>query len=308
MEGLVENLWTDQFPVGDLNDFNQSHAYFTAMVHLQVAPERHIKSVIDHCTMYSDGTITGFLADTLLPWMLKNKPDTGFRSLKVPYHRQDSIYSQVMPFCTLCNSAGNDEAVDFSASIIDKAWLGIGALNFIGGTFNPEYYSSVSEYVDFSSMICYVPTTIGTAVPFNGTSCAAPFISGMIALVNDFFYQKIGRPLSFDEIYEFIKSNCKDITSTGIGKDNKTGWGVFILPDPESIDTSKYKPYSAESEETIVMDNEFEVWAKEAGQWAIANGILKGDEHGNYMLSKSCTRQEMIVFLYRLYKLFEMMR
>ena len=51
------------------------------------------------------------------------------------------------------------------------------------------------------------------------------------------------------------------------------------------------------------MDNKPDNWAVEAVEWAANNGILYGDEHGNYKLHNVCTRQEMLVFLHRLYKL-----
>ena len=42
-------------------------------------------------------------------------------------------------------------------------------------------------------------------------------------------------------------------------------------------------------------------WAKEAVEWAQENGILRGDETGNPMLAQSVTREQMCVFLHRLY-------
>lgn len=48
-------------------------------------------------------------------------------------------------------------------------------------------------------------------------------------------------------------------------------------------------------------DNIPSSWAKEAVEWAKNNGILLGDTSGNLMLEEPCTRQEMVVFLYRLY-------
>ena len=40
-------------------------------------------------------------------------------------------------------------------------------------------------------------------------------------------------------------------------------------------------------------------WAKDAVENAINRGILFGDGNGNLKLHKDCTRQEMVVFLYR---------
>ena len=49
-------------------------------------------------------------------------------------------------------------------------------------------------------------------------------------------------------------------------------------------------------------DNIPDEWAKEAVDWAIENKILLGDGV-DYKLHSECTRQEMLVFLYRLYQL-----
>jgi murein DD-endopeptidase MepM/ murein hydrolase activator NlpD len=47
------------------------------------------------------------------------------------------------------------------------------------------------------------------------------------------------------------------------------------------------------------MDNIPAEWAEEAVAWAVENGILYGDENGNYRLHENCTREMMLVFLYR---------
>lgn len=53
----------------------------------------------------------------------------------------------------------------------------------------------------------------------------------------------------------------------------------------------------------IKFDNTPDSWAKEAINWASTNKILFGDENGNYKLHNPCTRQEMIVFIKRMYDL-----
>lgn len=52
----------------------------------------------------------------------------------------------------------------------------------------------------------------------------------------------------------------------------------------------------------VVKDNTPDAWAVDAVNNAVKRGILYGDETGNYKLHNECTRQEMLVFLYRLYK------
>lgn len=50
-------------------------------------------------------------------------------------------------------------------------------------------------------------------------------------------------------------------------------------------------------------DNTPDSWAKESVDFAVKNEILFGGLDGNYMLHSKCLRQEMLVFLYRMYKL-----
>lgn len=227
MNGQVEVLWSELSPPSD-----SSHAYWSTMIHLQVAPKRKIASVLfsyEHRT-----PITGILVDKVIPWMLEAKPDVGFASIDYVDKGLDEIYGPITKFCTLCNSAGNNGEIDYSDLIEDSAWLGIGATAYTNGQFIPEGYSSESIFVDFCGISpSYGPTLSGLPIMFNGTSCAAPFFAGMCALVNDFFIDKIDRPLSMPEMYDFMKAHCVDIYDPG--KDIKTGWGIPILPDPATI-------------------------------------------------------------------------
>lgn len=66
---------------------------------------------------------------------------------------------------------------------------------------------------------------------------------------------------------------------------------------------AKYAIKEDESMAEVKLDNTPDVWAKEAVDWAVKNKILFGDENGNYKLHSACTRQEMLVFLDRVYGL-----
>lgn len=71
--------------------------------------------------------------------------------------------------------------------------------------------------------------------------------------------------------------------------------------------------YIIEKEEEIVEetqevkrdDSEPQEWAKEAVEWAVETGIIYGDGEGNLMLREPCTREQMIVFLYRAFRLMQ---
>lgn len=50
-------------------------------------------------------------------------------------------------------------------------------------------------------------------------------------------------------------------------------------------------------------DSEPQEWAKEALEWAVENGIIYGDGDGNLMLRETCTREQVLVFIYRMFRL-----
>ena len=102
------------------------------------------------------------------------------------------------------------------------------------GKLTRAYYSSISDTLDYMS-ITNMETIYGT---FTGTSCATPVFASMLVLVQQFFKSKCGRKLTNKELLHFINDNTHDIGEKGF--DNKTGNGVFILPDPNTIDVKNY--------------------------------------------------------------------
>ena len=61
-----------------------------------------------------------------------------------------------------------------------------------------------------------------------------------------------------------------------------------------------------EEQEEITMDDEKKTtdsvpneWAREAVEWAVENGIIYGTGDGELKLRDNCTREQMLVFLYR---------
>lgn len=52
-------------------------------------------------------------------------------------------------------------------------------------------------------------------------------------------------------------------------------------------------------------DSEPQEWSKEAVEWAVENGIIYGDGDGNLMLRENCTREQVLVFLYRMFRLMQ---
>lgn len=58
-----------------------------------------------------------------------------------------------------------------------------------------------------------------------------------------------------------------------------------------------------DTEMELKLDNTPSSWSEEAIEWAVNNGILKGDENGNLMLRENATREQIVVMLHRVYKL-----
>lgn len=52
-------------------------------------------------------------------------------------------------------------------------------------------------------------------------------------------------------------------------------------------------------------DSEPQEWAADAVGWAVENGIIYGDGDGNLMLRETCTREQVLVFVYRMFRLMQ---
>ena len=79
-----------------------------------------------------------------------------------------------------------------------------------------------------------------------------PQFTGMCGLVQDFFISNTGRALKRDELIKFVDDNLMDLEEEG--HDKKTGKGLFILPEPSSIDIGKYVPEYKGSDEMLFID------------------------------------------------------
>lgn len=124
--------------------------------------------------------------------------------------------------------------------------------------------------------------------------------------------------MQFEFLYKELSESYSDVlnvlkTAKTVLEASNAVLLQFERPADQSISVQKrragygetfYEKYLKEDEIMAnVKDNTPDSWAKEAVEWAVNNKILMGDEKGNYKLHDDCTRQEMLVFLNRLYKL-----
>lgn len=77
----------------------------------------------------------------------------------------------------------------------------------------------------------------------------------------------------------------------------KNEWGQYDVSEKESD-----MPKDTEIEK-IIRENNPEEWAKDSVTWAVQNEIMYGDGMGDLQLKEPCTREQMTVFLHRLYEL-----
>ena len=129
---------------------------------------------------------------------------------------------------------GNEYDQEYNKLAEHKEWVSVGACKYNDGKPKLESYSSRSEYLTFVS-ITNMETELGK---FTGSSCATPVLQAMAMLVQNFFIEQIGRKLTNIELFDFIMDNCHDLGEAG--RDDNYGYGLFILPDPATIDIKKY--------------------------------------------------------------------
>lgn len=98
------------------------------------------------------------------------------------------------------------------------------------GKLKKVRYSSEGEELDY--------VTIAEISGASGTSFCSPIFAGMVALVQQFFIEKVNRPLTEKEMICFIEDNLIDLDDEGF--DIRTGHGLFILPDPDDIPILEY--------------------------------------------------------------------
>ncbi len=131
--------------------------------------------------------------------------------------------------CTFFAAAGNKGTDGILAESKSDKYLAIGICDFVDGKLKWVNPSSVGEEIDYVSL---------AGAYDRWTSWMTPQFCAMCGLVQDFFISNVGRALKREELIKFIDDNLIDIEEEGF--DVKTGKGLFILPEPSTIDIGKY--------------------------------------------------------------------
>lgn len=194
--------------------------------------------------------------------LLANPPDILTSS---NYSTSDSAEHHMIKYkelrdkgCFLVSGAGNDGEDGVLDMVKNDVFKAIGMCRYNDGVITRAKNSSIGPEVDFMSLDNLYATWDNKK--HKGTSFASPLFAGMIALVQDFFFDKTGKKLNHENLQKFVIDNCVDLEDEG--HDHKTGYGLFILPDPEKINVEDYM------EKKIVLKIDSNV--------ARVNGIEKG--------------------------------
>ena len=100
-----------------------------------------------------------------------------------------------------------------------------------------------------------------------------------------------------------LTTGVRAIEGNTASGDDSNGGEVMERTRPEKCIVGAVRPRYDEEKEEVTMDNTPKI-SKEAVEWAQANGILNGNKDGDLMLSSSCTREMMMVFLHRYHQRF----
>ena len=313
-------------PLGDVTIGYDSHSINTAATFFQVAPKAKLYML--DATSGRFGTDYDSKFFNRSAEIIENEGILNmFVSLGATRHKgfynDLGIWMDNHPYFKWFWAAGNESTKSYNPIMDVLQMFGVAAYTLMAnGTITPTYYSSLSPNVDFAapSMIRTSPNTTDPAsgAPNSGTSFSTPWLCGMMTLVDDFFIDKCGGPLTREAMEQFMRDNCKDMSDPGF--DTKTGWGAVILPDPASIDIDKYwkigrpevNPVTPIPEEVIKMlidkyadRDQISSWAVEGVEWAVKNNIMTGVGGNKLAPEQPLTREQMCVMLQRFFNMLQ---
>lgn len=273
-----------------VNNGNETHGMQTAATFFQVAPASKLVSLSFGGRFLGDGTFSSTFIDESVPiiksYGILNMFNSFTQTGNNAYYRALSNTFQTMPDFKCYFSVGNDgdEAAN-PVMQVDEVF-GVGAYRImVDGSIILEGYSSESEYLDFAapSMIyvsLFATSPDASATPHSGTSFSAPWLCGMSCLVDDFFIDRTGYPLTREAMRYFMMEYSEDIGKPGF--DFQTGYGAPRLPDPSEINIGNYTTHTERVTTPVFKPSTAEESALSSSN--VDNGafIVTTDEHNIY--------------------------
>lgn len=156
-----------------------------------------------------------------------------FSSDKLKEKRSQQLIDKDRVLVCAAGNEGNETQTPLSRL---EQWLSVGAVHLVDGKIEIPKYSSSFDGLDFMSFSnLNVPSKVNK---IKGTSFSAPLFASMCALAQSYFLEKAGKKLTYNQMLQFVKVNCIDLNEKGY--DNTSGYGLFVLPEPDKINISKY--------------------------------------------------------------------
>lgn len=155
------------------------------------------------------------------------------------------------------------------------------------------WYSSRGKFIDVVSYSAHNDFSNSGKKLF-GTSFASPVVVGMLALWFEFYKNYFNKYPTHSQSVKFLIENCKDVFEKG--RDDKSGFGVFVLPDIYKLK----KVYEKQVVEKANREKDkADVWAEDAQKWVIENKLSDGTRP-----TDGVQRQEDWTVLFRFYNKF----
>lgn len=314
MAGTGEKVNTESYSAGGkiipvLGDGTSEHAVQTAAVFFQVAPETTLYSFSTNTRLAGGQKHWDFFSDCV-PVIDEKRISNIFFSRVENNKETIKKHREVLkdrPWLKEFWAAGNDGAESYSKLLQIEDVIGVGAAEVLrsskvigGPRVYPAGYTSQTELVDFAApgnpgVNIRATSQSDSAQILAGTSFAAPWLCGMACLVDDFFLDRTGQALSRAAMVRFFKDHCQDIGEDG--KDDRAGFGLVVLPEPEEIDIDRY----VEVRKMEFADKDrISTWAKDAVEFCTEKGYMQGKSNNNFDPKSPITREEMAVVIQRI--------
>ena len=312
--GTGEKVNTEVYSAGGriipvLGDGTSEHAVQTAAVFFQVAPEATLYSFSTNTSLTGGQKHWDFFLDCL-PVIDEKRISNIFFSRVENNKETIKKHREVLkdrPWLKEFWAAGNDGTEGYSKLLQIEDVIGVGAAEVLrsskvigGPRVYPAGYTSQTELVDFAApgnpgVNIRATSQSDSAQILAGTSFAAPWLCAMACLVDDFFLDRTGQTLSRAAMVRFFKDHCQDIGEDG--KDDRAGFGLVVLPEPEEIDIDRY----VEVRKMEFADKDrISTWAKDAVEFCTEKGYMQGKSNNNFDPKSPITREEMAVVIQRI--------
>ena len=272
------------------------HGGLVMSVMHQIAPESGLY-ILPTNFIYISGIAGGDFVEKTIPFIRDHIDVVGqSMSSQTIMSWRDKLIEEQHDNSTWLVSAGNNGYERFNKKAHNNVRIAIGAVHLqIDGSIRRARYSSIDKELDFmgfSNIDTYNRSgTIRRNV--NGTSYSNPFVCGMVALVKQFFYEKVGVRLNQRQIYEFMRDHSIDMGTEG--HNEYYGYGLFVLPHPDKIDVYKYI-----DKERVKMKDIQGHWAQEDIEKCIEQGVITGYPDGTFKPDATVTRAELATIIQRI--------